>query len=111
MDRGNPNTPGPRTRTVYFSQKKPTRKEYATYIIPEQSLPYREIRGVNLKKKIEGGYSQTISSTLDNNLADPISVKLSYIIRGLIKDGGYSIISNTYRGYRPERLASGDLNP
>ena len=79
-------------------------------MIPGQSVFYREIRKVSLKKKIEGGYLQTTSSTLGNSLAYPIGVRPSHAIRRLIKGEGYGIILNAYRGYRPERLASGDLS-
>jgi hypothetical protein len=57
---------------------------------------------------MEGGHLQTISSTLGNSLAYSIDVEPSYVIRRLIKDGGYNIIPNAYRGYRPKRLAGGD---
>jgi hypothetical protein len=63
--------------------------------------------GASLEKKIGGGYSQTTSSTFGNSLAYPIDAGPSQAIRRPIKDGGYGIIPNTYRGYRPERLAGG----
>jgi hypothetical protein len=68
------------------------------------------MKGVNLEKKIEGGHSQTTSSTLGNSLAYPIGVEPSHAIRRLIKGGGHGIIPNAYKGYRPERLAGGDLS-
>jgi hypothetical protein len=111
MDGGNPSTPGPRTRTAHFSQEKPARKKHATYTIPRQSLPHREMGGVDLEKKMGGGHSQTTSSTLGNSLADPIGAGPSHTIRGPIKGGGHGIIPNAHRGHRPERLAGGDPSP
>jgi hypothetical protein len=69
------------------------------------------MKGVNLEKKIEGGHSQTTSSTLGNNLAYFISAEPSHAIRRLIKGEDHGIIPNAYRGYRPKRLAGGDLSP
>jgi hypothetical protein len=110
MNRGNLGTPGPRTRAARSSQEKRTRKQYSTYMIPGQSVPYREIRGVSLEKKMGGGHSQTTSSTLGNSLAYPIDAGPSHAIRRLIKGEGHGIIPNAYRGYRSERLAGGDLS-
>src|SRR5450432_207541 len=111
MDRGNPGTPGPRTRTARFSQEKRTRKEYSTYSIPGQSFPHREMGEASLEKKMGGGYSQTTSSTLGNSLAYAMGAGPSHTIRRLIKGGGHGIIPNTHRGYRPERLAGDDPGP
>jgi hypothetical protein len=60
---------------------------------------------------MKGGYLQITSSTLGNSLTYPIGAGLSHAIRRLIKGEGHDIIPNTYRGYRPERLAGGDLSP
>jgi hypothetical protein len=79
-------------------------------MIPGQSVFYREIERVSLKKKMGDGHLQTTSSTLGNSLIYPIGVGPSYAICRLIKDEGHGIISNTYKGYRPERLAGGDLS-
>jgi hypothetical protein len=68
------------------------------------------MKGVSLKKKMEGGYLQTTSSTLGNSLAYSIGAGPSHAIRRLIKGGGHGIIPNTYKGYRPKRLAGGDLS-
>jgi hypothetical protein len=111
MDQENLGTPGPRTRAVRPSQKKRTRKQYSTYTISGQSVPYREMRRVSLEKKMGGGHLQTTSSTLGNSLAYLISAGPSYAIRRLIKGEGHGIIPNVYRGYRPKRLTGGDLSP
>jgi hypothetical protein len=107
IDRGNPRTPDPRTRAARPPQKKRTPKQCSTYIIPGQSFPHREMGGVNLEKKMGEGHSQTISSTLGNNLAYPIDAGPSQAIRRPIKGGGHGIIPNAYRDYRPERLTGG----
>jgi hypothetical protein len=65
---------------------------------------------VSLEKKMGGGHLQTTSSTLGNSLAYSIGAGPSHAIRRLIKGGGHGIIPNAYRGYRPERLAGGDLS-
>jgi hypothetical protein len=76
-----------------------------------QSFLHREIGEVNLKKKIEDGYSQIISSTLDNNITHFISAGPSHAIHRFIKGGGHGIIFNAYRGHRSKRLISGGLSP
>jgi hypothetical protein len=111
MDRGNPGTPGPGTRTARLSQEKRTRKEYSAYTTPGQSFPHREMGGVSLEKKMGGGHPQTTGSTLGNSLAYPMGAGPSHAIRRLIKGGGHDIIPNAHRGYRPERPAGGNLSP
>jgi hypothetical protein len=59
---------------------------------------------------MEGGHPQITSSTLGNSLIYPIGAEPSYAIRRLIKGEGHGIISNAYKGYRPKRLAGGDLS-